>query len=1204
MNATLKKWLKRVGLALAILLALIAAFAIWLLDTQSGARFAIERAKSALAGKLTLGEARGTLVGPLELRNLEYKDPAAGLDVKVKALQLEYGFASLLHKTLHVQNLAIDGVDVALTTVPPAPQPPQPAAPSVQSLLTPPLDILLDKLHVGATRITQDGKPVFASDSLDVAAAWTRASLVVRQLALRAPDGKVDLTGMLNSYSDFRGKSLLTFEWKLAPHHYSGVVDLTHDGKQGSLRGHVAIDDYTAQIDPLRFAFTDGRLDVETLNLHSPQIPGTLQAKATAQLDAEPVSGTATLDWNDVVLPADLAGQALATHGHLEAGGSADAFAAKGEFSIGPPGQLADIALQLDGTPEKIALQKLDLKQPKGGLNASGDIVLKPQVGWDIAANASKLDPGAFARDWPGAVDFALSTNGQMEKDGPVGTLKLDNLGGTLRQRPLAGSADLKFAAPASVDGTLKLASGSSRIALHGQGGDHTDVTAVFNIASLGDWLPQAGGSLRGKLAAQGAWPKLDARGHIDAAKLAFGDTRLDTLALDLDVHDTSAPNGHVALDAKKLAAAGYLFDVLKLDAHGDKAAHSLTLNAAGPQLGARLALDGALADNNDWKGTLSTLELSPKGTPAWVLQHPAPLAAQDGGFTLGESCLGSEAASICASAKQDKTGAVQAKFSIAHLPLAAIARIAAPDAPLKLAGEIDGAGDIAMSADGKPGGSAKIASASGSVTWPDSATQPVIAYHDFNIAATFGARDSSIDLHADLNDDGHLDGHIALGADTAGAMPLSGNVAATINNLAFVDLVNDQTANTQGKVEAKFDLGGTSAAPIVAGNLALAAFGTEIPAAGLKLHDGRVTLQSTDGRTFALDGEIGSGKGKLALSGDIGTAADAPINLKMSGNDFLAADIPGAQVRISPDLALARDAGKFTLTGTVTIPKADIDVSKLPGGGATAASPDVVVTDAERNPAAAATPLDADITVKLGAGDKLDMDLRQGREIHLVGFGLNGYLGGQLAVQERPGRTATGRGQIVVNGTYKAYGQDLTIDSGRLLFAGTPVDNPGLDLRATRGFPDAQVTVGLQVRGTAQVPVLTVFSTPAMEQSDALSYLVAGKPLSQLKGGEGNAVSSAASALGTAGGDLLAKSIGSKMGLDDVGVADNSAVGGAALTIGKYLSPRLYLSYGVGLFAPGQVVTLRYRLSRHLNTELQNGTLSSRAGINYQIEK
>jgi translocation and assembly module TamB len=55
---------------------------------------------------------------------------------------------------------------------------------------------------------------------------------------------------------------------------------------------------------------------------------------------------------------------------------------------------------------------------------------------------------------------------------------------------------------------------------------------------------------------------------------------------------------------------------------------------------------------------------------------------------------------------------------------------------------------------------------------------------------------------------------------------------------------------------------------------------------------------------------------------------------------------------------------------------------------------------------------------------------------------------------------------------------------------------------------------------------------------------------------------------------------------------------------VGKYLSPRLYLSYGVGLFEPGTVITLRYRLSHRWSFEAQNATDFSRASFNYRIEK
>ncbi|EQD67635.1 protein containing DUF490, partial [mine drainage metagenome] len=82
---------------------------------------------------------------------------------------------------------------------------------------------------------------------------------------------------------------------------------------------------------------------------------------------------------------------------------------------------------------------------------------------------------------------------------------------------------------------------------------------------------------------------------------------------------------------------------------------------------------------------------------------------------------------------------------------------------------------------------------------------------------------------------------------------------------------------------------------------------------------------------------------------------------------------------------------------------------------------------------------------------------------------------------------------------------------------------------------------------GTAQRPVLQVFSTPAMQQSEALSYLITGKPLSALKSGQGNMLNSAAQALGSAGGNLLAKEIGARIGVD-ASVGDNANLGGAAL--------------------------------------------------------
>jgi translocation and assembly module TamB len=1281
-NATMKKWLKRIGIALAILFAIVVLLAWWLLGTESGARFAVERAKSSLAGKLALAQLKGALTGPLELHDVAYKDPASGLDVKVKTLKLDYEFWGLLRKTVHVRNLDIDGVDVALTTVPPSPPPPQAATPSLQSLLTPPLDILLDKLHVGATKITQDGKPVFASDSLDTAATWTGSALTVKQLALRAPDGKVDLAGAITEYKNVVGSGKLDVDWKIpgdekaAPMRAVATVNLDNDGKQahftlatsqplianakgtlvpneknlpwtieldvpsfdpkaltqsdalktlalklsgsgdknaGTLNGSVDVNEHRVLLDPLKFASDGKTLTFDPLRLRSPEAAGALTAQAKVHLDAKPVGGEVKLDWADVILPADLAGQELATHGSVTAGGNAEKFNAQGELSIGPPKQIADLAFKLDGTPEKITLAKLELKQPKGGLNATGDVVLKPKVGWDLVAKANHFDPGAFAKDWPGAVDFQLSTSGNVEKDGPTGKLKLESLGGTLRQRPLAGSGDLAFAPPLNVDGKLNVSSGQSTVALVGKGGagkdSPTDLKIDLGIASLGDWVPKAAGSIRGTIAVNGPYPKLNASGKLNGSAIVSGDTHLQSFAVDFDAKDLTAPSGKLALDAKTLSAAGYTFDTIRLDANGGQAAHQVKLDVHGKPLSLALTLDGALTQNknaSDWRGTLKELTLDQQGLPEWKLVQPTALSYVGGVFNLSELCLRAGTPGICAQATQDAKSGTNAKFSLSHLPLAMLAKLASPDSTVKLDGELNGNGAIVAAPNGALTGNATITSEQGTIVYPDSASKALLTYKSFHVDAALSPAQNTITIAGDLNDGGRVDGRIVTGAaDASGAMPLSGNLALNINNLSFVDFLTTQVSGTKGKVEAKFALSGSTKKPGVDGQLALVGFATEVPAAGLKLHDGNITVKSRDGENFDIDGAIASEEGKLALKGSAGLAPDAPIALAIQGDNFLAANIPGARIHISPDLHIDRDAKRLRVGGSVQIPQMLVDLSKLPGGGAAVVpSPDIVITDEEAPAAAAALPVEVEVTVKLGAGEKLAMDLRQGTEVHLIGFGLNANLGGQLTVAQQPGKTPIGRGQIQVDGTFKAYGQDLKIEQGRLLFAGTPVENPGLDLRATRAFPDQSITVGLQVRGTAIAPRLTVFSTPAMEQSDALSYLVAGKPLSQLKGGEGNAVGSAASALGTAGGDLLAKSVGAKMGLDDVGVADNSSVGGAALTVGKYLSPRLYMSYGVGLFTPGQVVTLRYKLTRLFNFEMQNGTLSSRAGINYRIEK
>ena len=464
----------------------------------------------------------------------------------------------------------------------------------------------------------------------------------------------------------------------------------------------------------------------------------------------------------------------------------------------------------------------------------------------------------------------------------------------------------------------------------------------------------------------------------------------------------------------------------------------------------------------------------------------------------------------------------------------------------------------------------------------------------DVELAGSEAGSELRAKLGAIVDATGSVDGRLTASGLGSASTPLDGRLRVQLPSLAVAGALLPQLANVDGKLDLDATLGGTLDAPILGGELRARDLVADVPELGIELRAGRLRIVPDGTDRFAIEGGLRSGDGELSVVGNART--DGEIRVTVEGRDFLAADRPGTRVVVTPALTVASTPGRIDVQGSVAVPAATIDLQRLSRGGgrARAPSPDVVVIDDEQRLAqdSAALPLFATVEVRLG------------ERVKLVGFGLDATVAGSLQVSERPGAVTTGSGEIRVAGTYKAYGQDLTVRQGQLRYAATPLDDPRLNIVAVRVVDS--VTAGLRVTGRAQAPQLEVFSDPAMGQSSALSYLVAGKPLEDIGQGdaEGDALQSAARSLGTAAGGLLAKNVGRRLGLDEVGIKESAAIGGEVLTIGQYLSPRLYLSYGVGLFKPGEVVTLRYKLSDALSIEAENANESSRAGIEYRYEK
>jgi translocation and assembly module TamB len=953
--------------------------------------------------------------------------------------------------------------------------------------------------------------------------------------------------------------------------------------------------------------WTARELVIESLSVKPGDIEGDLVVSGRVKPEADTVHGTLKVQWKEVLVPETLAGRVLASRGALSVEGTPRAYAASGELDIGPPNELTHVVLDLTGTDLLANIKRMELRQRAGEFALNGTLRFRPVIGWDLKAKARDFNPGELLAQWQGRVNLDVASKGELAEAGPTGTLHIASLSGELRGRPISGEGDLEFAAPSKLAGDLRVASGKSRITVKGSSADRNQIDATVDlaVASIGDWVPDTRGSLSGRFTVRGVWPKLSIAGGADGKGLGMGENGVAKLRVDADVASPLAPEGKVQAVATQVTVGGQLFSQVTLDASGNQARHRVSVSADSELYDGSVELTGGLTKTG-WSGELADLKFKAADLADVTLREPSKFVYDAGGFSLSQTCVEDMPTVLCTAMKFEASGALDAGYSFEKVPLK-LANALAPDALAgDLRGEVQGHGRVRRGADGQWIGDLAVTSESAHLVMARGEEAPpaaalanqgsLLIYEDLDMTVDFAGMKANAKLTAKLDHGGSVDATMTASDLNAVSPRIAGKVNASMPTIAPFGAFLPAVSDLDGAVNARIEIGGTVAKPEFTGNVDATKLQAGLGKLGIELRDGRVQGEAKRTGGFNLAGSVASGKGHVEFEGVMDERGT--VNLKVLGQNFLAADIPAANVVVTPDLVLTGDRKGYLLKGDVVIPIAKINLQKLPQDSPPGVSPDVVVIrngqEVQHLSTGTELPLSALINVKLG--DKIEV----------TGFGLDSTVSGQLQVRETPGVPTSGSGQLMVAGRYKAYGQDLTIRDGRLLFAGTPLDNPRLSIVAMREIR-SDLKTGLQIGGTAQRPIVTVISDPNVGEADALSYLVTGRSLSDVGSASGSsqdALASATRSLEGAGAGLVAKRVGARLGLDEAGVEENEMIGGSALTIGEYLSPRLYLSYGVGLFEPGEVIALRYKISDDVGVRVQRGTEETRAGIEYRIEK
>ncbi len=877
--------------------------------------------------------------------------------------------------------------------------------------------------------------------------------------------------------------------------------------------------------------------------------------------------------------------EAIVGGGDITLKGTSSAWTVVGKATLHRGAQSATVDLDVSGDTAQAQVKSLHAAMPTGTLDADGRVAWSPALSWTMDARLAGFDPGYFFPGWDGAIHGAAHSDGTRRADGGLeASLDAPALSGTLRGRALAANAKLRMHGEDAYDGTLSLRLGASKVEASGTIAGSVDVSATFSPLQLQDLLPSGHGILRGHVQVSGPRRAPDIAAELEGNDLAWDTRKVAHLSAHGHLPWHAGARGQLHVDARGLDV-GVPFTALVLDARG--AIEQLTLQARATGDIGVLAFGGdATRAGEGWRGHLATLDFEPTRGTAWRLQQPSAFAWTGTRGSVERACLAnSGGGTLCAGGEWPGAG-IRVRGS--DLPLSLVQAYLPEQSDgqsWRMHGNVNLDATLQPGAGGAWSGRAKVLAGAGGFAL--GGRQDALGFQRVELDARFDANKIGSTLKALFTGGGTLDARVDTGWAPAAALDATAELHTS--ELTWLELFSPDIAAPTGRVDGTITLTGSRASARLGGSAVLSNFGADVPALGTTLREGNLRLEPNGNSEAKLTGQVRSGDGVLHVAGTVGWGGDGtPVNLHVSGKNVLAADMRTLRAVIDPELDVVHRVGEgISVTGIVGVPSARLHLERL--GGGVASSPDVRIVD----------PAQAD----QGAPMSITMDLTivPGNDVRVDGYGLDGRLTGRLRALARPGREMIASGALDIDGKYLAYGQKLDITRGKLVWSNSPIANPLLDIRAERQVGD--VTAGVDVRGRAEAPTATVWSNPASSQSEALAYLALGRPLSSASAAEGQQLNAARSAL-SLGSNLLVGQLGAKLGLEDAGISENRALGGSVVSAGKYLSPKLYVSYGVALVGSGQVLTLKYLLRKGFDIEIASSSVENKASVNYRKER
>ncbi len=928
----------------------------------------------------------------------------------------------------------------------------------------------------------------------------------------------------------------------------------------------------------------DAELQPEAMVFDGVRAKGFVQAQLQGRLGYTTPSDL-KLRWTELHWPPQGETQLSSAHGELHWTGLFEAYRYDLKAQVRAAGLDAELGARGHGTLTQLTAESLVATLLGGRVLAHAAADWSGSLRLEAGGRVQDLNPALVLPEWPGRINGRFEARSRLDGEHPVIDFNASLQNSKLRGYPLALETQGRYAEDRVDLQRMTLSSGGSRLRASGRVYPQLGVEAQLDSPDLAALWPDLHGRAQLKAAVRGDYARPAIRAQGELSNLRHGDLGLQRATLNVDVDLATRLN--LRLDAQQLTV-GQDIRALSLVVEGAPAAHRITASAAMADGTVALAAQGRLdLDRPGWNGELTEARLAPLRLSAWTLEAPVPVALGPG-IDLQTACWRSaEAARACVRVRVNGDTQRYA-LQLERFELASLAPLLPADRSLR--GLLDGTATVALDARGLQTLQAQLSSGEGE--WRQRGL-PSLRWQPGHLRAE--ETPDGLVASAELPFAGgglSAEARLAPGAVLM-ERALTGQARIEWPDLAFAQALSAELQAVKGRLDGAFDVAGTLAAPQLQGRVELSDGSLRLATPGIELRELSARVIAAGSEPLRVEARARADEGELYIGGDVDPwNTPLRLDLKLSGYNAQVVRMPEANVWISPNLTIVLAQRELRVTGTVEVPRADVLPKTLDAGVGPSAD-QVIVTagDAAREPAIAVF---ADIGLKLGSA------------VRFEGFGLKTRLTGNLQLREAPGTPTSGRGEInLVDGRYKAYGQDLTIETGRLLFTGGAVTEPAVELRATRQ-PREDIRVGVLVRGTLAKPLLSLFSTPSMSQQQQLSWLILGRDLEEAGGSEDQKMlAGAALSMGLAGGEWLAQRFGGGLGLDQIslGAQPGQSAEQAQFTVGKYLRPGLFISYGIGLFQPGHTFKLEYDIGKGFKLATESG-VESGGDVLYTIER